>query len=179
MNTLIKTICMGGLAAIISLASCKKDDDNNNNPRTQLDPVDTTFMNKAAQGGLAEVELGQLAASKGQAPAIRNFGQMMVNDHSGQNNELKQIASNKNYNLPNTLDPTHAMMKAMLSTLSGAKFDSVYISGQVVDHQATSTLFDNEKNNGKDQDLKNFAAKYQPAINMHLQRAITIRDSLF
>ena len=65
---------------------------------------DRKFMEKAAQGGMAEVELGKLATQKASASEVKQFGQRMVDDHSKANDQLKQIATSKGVNLPTDLD---------------------------------------------------------------------------
>src|ERR1044071_9145575 len=42
--------------------------------------ADHRFAMEAAMGGLAEVELGKVAASKGASDEVRQFGQRMVDD---------------------------------------------------------------------------------------------------
>ena len=61
---------------------------------------DHTFMMKAAEGGLAEVQLGQLAQQNGQSQAVKDFGKRMVDDHSKANDQLKQVASQAGVTLP-------------------------------------------------------------------------------
>jgi putative membrane protein len=61
-----------------------------------LTAADTKFVKEAADGGMAEVELGQLAASKASSDDVKKFGQRMVDDHGKANDQLKQLASQKN-----------------------------------------------------------------------------------
>jgi putative membrane protein len=61
---------------------------------------DSEFAMKAAQGGLAEVTEGQLAASKASDPKIKEFGQKMVADHGKANEELKAAAQQSGITLP-------------------------------------------------------------------------------
>src|ERR671927_190101 len=62
--------------------------------------ADEKFATAAAVGGLAEVELGRLAAQKGASDEVRQFGQRMVDDHSKANQDLTQVASAKGLTLP-------------------------------------------------------------------------------
>src|SRR6185437_3526113 len=84
---------------------------------------DHKFMEKAAQGGMAEVKLGQLAVEKAGADQVKQFGQRMVDDHSKANDKLKQIASNKGVALPTEMDKSTQHEYDKLSKLSGADFD--------------------------------------------------------
>src|SRR5438067_4040781 len=68
-----------------------------------LSKEDSTFVMKAAAGGMMEVELGNTAQQMATNPRVKNFGQMMVTDHSKANDELKSFASSKGITLPSDL----------------------------------------------------------------------------
>ena len=53
---------------------------------------DKAFLHKAAAGGMAEIQLGQLAEQKGNSPEVKQFGQKMVEDHSRLNDQMKPLA---------------------------------------------------------------------------------------
>jgi hypothetical protein len=67
---------------------------------SSLSSSDRNFIMKAAQGGMAEVELGQLASQRASDPQVKQFAERMVADHGKANDQLKQIASSKNVTLP-------------------------------------------------------------------------------
>jgi putative membrane protein len=138
-------------------------------------PDSTKFSSAAAQGGLSEVELGRLAVQRGSNPAVKSFGQRMIEDHSRANDELKAIATKKNIDLPKDLNSDQKSMMDKLSKLSGAEFDKEYMSDMVKDHEADAKEFENQANKGTDADIKAFAAKTLPMIQRHLQMA---RDAL-
>jgi putative membrane protein len=129
---------------------------------------DTTFAAKAAVGGMAEVALGKMAAEKGTDAKVKDFGKMMVMDHTKANSELMAIAKTKNISLPAGLDAGHQAKSDSLSKLSGKDFDNAYIKTMVEDHKKTLALMQAETANGKDADLKAFAAKTAPVVQMHL-----------
>jgi putative membrane protein len=139
-----------------------------------LAPTDRTFMKKAAAGGLAEVELGQLATQKASSPEVKQFGQRMVDDHSKANDQLKQIASQKGVALPDKLDAKDAATKARLEKLSGEEFDRAYMKDMVADHTKDVTEFRTEARNGRDPEVKNFASRTATTIEDHLKQAKSI-----
>ena len=132
---------------------------------------DVSFMKKAAQGGLAEVELGQLATEKAASPEVKQFGQRMVDDHGKANDQLKQIASQKGVALPDKLDAKDAATKARLAKLSGEQFDRAYIKDMVTDHTKDVSEFRMEARSGKDPEVKNFASETAGTIADHLKHA--------
>jgi putative membrane protein len=144
----------------------------------QLSPADKMFVNKAAQGGMAEVELGQLATQKGQSQQVKDFGQKMVDDHSKANDQLKSIASQENITLPTGLDAKDQAVKDRLSKLSGAQFDKAYMQDMVQDHNQDVAEFQKEASNGKDPAVKNFAQQTLPVLKEHLKMAETSQQAV-
>jgi putative membrane protein len=133
--------------------------------------ADQSFVEKAAMGGMAEVELGNLAQEKASNPEVKAFGSRMVQDHSKANDELKQIASSKGMQLPTALDKKHRSDIDRLSKMSGAQFDRAYMSHMVDDHREDVADFKKQANSGQDTDLKGFASKTLPTLQEHLQLA--------
>src|SRR3569832_1564497 len=86
---------------------------------SQLSSTDQNFVKKAAQGGMAEVELGKLATQKASSDDVKKFGQRMVDDHTKANDQLKQIAGSKGISLPTDLDAKDQALKDRLSKLDG------------------------------------------------------------
>lgn len=132
---------------------------------------DQTFVTKAAEGGLAEVELGKLAQQKGTTDEVKNFGQRMVTDHSKANDELKTIAQNKKITLPSDLGTHDKATRDRLAKLSGAAFDRAYMRTMLADHRKDVNEFKHESSMGKDADIKAFASKTLPTLEDHLKQA--------
>jgi putative membrane protein len=95
---------------------------------------DRAFMAEAATGGMAEVEMGRLAATKATSAAVKRFGQRMVTEHSNANAELKRLAKREGVTLPTDLTAEQKADRDKLSNLSGAEFDREYMSMMVTDH---------------------------------------------
>ena len=132
---------------------------------------DRKFMENAAKGGLAEVQLGKLAADKASAPEVKQFGQRMVDDHGKANDQLKQLATSKGVNLPTELDRSTQREMDKLSKLSGAAFDREYMKHMVSDHKKDISEFKSESKKAKDADLKQFATATLPTLEQHLSLA--------
>jgi putative membrane protein len=139
---------------------------------------DSHFAMEAAEGGMAEVELGQLATDKASNAKVKEFGQRMVTDHGKAGDELKSIASSKNITLPTGINASHKATKDRLSKLSGAAFDRAYIAEMVKDHQADSAAFHKEASAGKDADIKAFASKTSAVVDAHLKMARDVQKEV-
>jgi len=141
------------------------------NQASTLASGDRKFMEKAAEGGMAEVKLGQLAAQKAGADQVKQFGQRMVDDHGKANDQLKQLASTKGVTLPTDLDKSTQREYDKLSKLSGPDFDREYMKHMVSDHKKDVSEFKSEANKAKDADLKQFASSTLPTLQEHLNLA--------
>ena len=132
---------------------------------------DSAWVTKAAQGGIAEVELGRLATAKAASDEVKKFGQRMVDDHSKANDELKTLAQNKTITLPAEIDAKHKAEHDRLAKLSGGAFDRAYMQAMVAGHREVANLFRTESMSGKDPDVKAWAAKTLPTVEEHLKMA--------
>lgn len=134
---------------------------------------DLAFMNEAAPGGMAEVELGRLAAKQAASKDVKAFAERMIADHSKAGEELKALARQKKVTLPPDVMPKHKEAIEKLSKLSGAEFDKAYVMEMVTDHEKDVTAFEATAKGAVDSDVKAFAEKTLPTLKMHLQM---IRD---
>jgi putative membrane protein len=143
----------------------------------KLSAADQKFVKDAAQGGMAEVELGKLATEKASSDDVKKFGQRMQDDHSKANDELKQIAGSKGVTLPETMNAKDKALQTRLSKLSGTTFDRAYMQAMVKDHKQDVADFTKESKSGNDSDIKGFATKTLPTLKEHLQQAEGIASS--
>lgn len=132
---------------------------------------DEMFAKKAALGGMAEVELGKLAAEKATDPAVKQFAQRMVDDHSKANDQLKAVAQSANITLPTGMDPKDEALRDKLSGMSGAAFDRAYMRHMLEDHNKDVKEFQHEASAGKNDALKQFAAQTLPTLQEHQKMA--------
>jgi putative membrane protein len=133
--------------------------------------TDRLFARLAATGGKAEVDLGQLAAQKATATSVKQFAQMMVEDHTKANAKLAELAKAASIALPAGLDPDHQAAREKLENLTGAAFDAAYILAEIEDHQKTVQLLQWEIGSGQDASLQKFAAETLPTVLRHLRHA--------
>jgi len=135
----------------------------------QKPSADQHFVTDAAVGGMAEVELGKLAADKAANADVKKFGQRMADDHGKANDELKSLAQSRQITLPSAIDAKHKATIDRLSKLSGEAFDRAYVEEMLKDHQKDVAAFRTESKSGKDPEVKAWAGKMLPTLEEHLK----------
>jgi putative membrane protein len=141
------------------------------------DSPDSSFLKSAAQGGMSEVELGQLAQQKASNPAVKEFGAMMIKDHTAANEKLKALAASEQVSLPEGPSLMQKASKTRLNMLSGDSFDKSYVKDMIADHKDDIEEFQKEVSEGKDPQAKAFASATLPTLQAHLQRIQAVAAS--
>ena len=141
-------------------------------------PADRAFMNKAAQGGMAEVRMGQLAQQNAQSQQVKDFGSRMVTDHTAAGDKLKQVAGEKNVTLPTQLSAKDQAMLDRMSKLHGDAFDKAYMHDMVQDHETDVAEFKHEEKAAKDPQLKDWVSSTLPTLEDHLAQAKKVAASV-
>jgi putative membrane protein len=172
MKRFIKLMTISLVTAVMA-SSCDDDDDN-----TAPNDKDKNFMTMAAYANWNEIDAAQLALTKSTNDSVKTFAQLMIAEHTTAKGQLDSVANQFTYSLPTTVDSAHAALKVHLMTLSGLAFDTTYMNSQVTDHVNTINLFQNEVNLGNNPSVKNYASQTLPHLQMHLQRAQSIRTQL-
>jgi putative membrane protein len=147
-------------------------------PASAATPVfmaDKDFILAAAQGGMTEVKLGELAAQNGTRADVKEFGQIMVKDHSAINDDLKALAAKEGVTLPDSLDAKHQGMLDKLAALTGSAFDDAYVAAMIKGHKNDAKAFKAESSATQDADIKSFLDKSIPVVESHLQHVTTMK----
>ena len=143
-----------------------------------LSHSDASFLKDAAEGGLDEVRLGELATQNATSQEVKDFARRMMDDHSRMNNDLRVLATQKNVSMPDDIGLKDKASLKLLSAKHGVDFDKAYISQMVKDHRADMEAFSKEMNTAADGDVKALAAKALPVIREHLEMAQKIASSI-
>lgn len=169
------------LTAAVSQAGDRKD--------AKLALMDQRFVHAAGHGGMMEIDAAQLALERGSSQAVKDYARQMIRDHEQANQELMTLAQSKGVKLPATLEAMHKRLndqerlalrhmvvkhrdeRMLLESMSGAMFDQAYIGGQVKDHHQMVGLFEVHSRHSMDPDIKAWATKTLPHLQMHLRRA--------
>lgn len=156
-------------AVIVGFVTCKDDDDDGPEGRNKTAITDFAHSNNA------EVDMGQLANTKGTNAGVKAFAQMMVTEHQKSQNDLDTIADKRNVDLPDDLKAMDKATRDSINGLTGAKFDSAYMKSQIVAHTRTKNMFTAFRDSSTDAGLKAYVNRYLPKVQLHLHKA----DSIF
>lgn len=148
--------------------------------------LDHQFARQAAEAGAMEVALARLAGERATHEKVKGFAQQMIQDHTNANQELERLATMQHIPLPKAASSdsppagTHPATRAgveggpakdgataRLSQLTGADFDREYMRQAMADHDQAVALFQHQADEGKNRDLKAWAAKMLPTLRQH------------
>lgn len=139
------------------------------------DEKSSTFLVKAANSGMAEVQLAKLAQQKATIAAVKSFAAMLEKNHSAANDQVKNLAGQRNVSLPALPSDDKQKMYTDMEKMTGKAFDKEYISMMVKSHNDGINLFEDTRSNASDIDVKNFADKTLPTLKTHLDSAKAIQ----
>ena len=164
---------------VLCLAGCSPETAQHAHPRRSnpspsvsepLASQDRDFLERAAEGGNAEVTIGGLADTRAARPEVIAFGHSIVADHAAINRQLGAIAAAKHIALPTSLGEHQAGYDRVVD-LRLDPFDREFVRVMVDDHHDAVELFRAEASGGADAELRNFAAATLPTLQAHLQHA--------
>lgn len=137
----------------------------------QMTMLDQQFARMAAHSDQFEIRSSQLALQKSSSPQVREYAQMMIQEHTQSTQLLTQLAAQRGLTLPTEPSEFQQAVIDRLAQLSGAEFDRAYFEAQANGHIQTVGVFRSEVGQGQDSGLQQFAAQLLPTIENHYQMA--------
>ncbi len=133
---------------------------------------DQKFVDFAAQTDMVEANLGQLAQSVSDSQPVKDYGQMLVTDHTNDFNQLYGVAHQANLNMPNAIGAEqNKMMIDPFEKLKGAAFDHRYIQEMIAGHTKAIAIYKKEAADAENPALKSYAEQALPVLQKHLDGA--------
>lgn len=180
---------MSALAAVFIIQAC------NNNQRKTHDSIDSAehqndhtmlpseessadFLVETTSGGMLEIELGKLAQINALSQRVKNFGTMMIKDHTEANKRIAELASSKNIVLPNIMGEKDQKMYNDLKAKKGADFDKDYMDMMLEGHKNNIDNFEKEAKNPNDLEISDLANSLLPILNVHADSAKAISNAI-
>ena len=139
-------------------------------PAMAAPPVSTgAYVAQAANSDMYEIQAGELAAKNGQSQQVKDFGRMMVTDHTKSSQDMKAMVTRANLGTqpPARLDAEHQAMIDRLKAAKGEAFDREYMTQQMAAHRKALALHQGYAQSGDNTELKGFATQVIPVIQKH------------
>lgn len=165
-------------AGTVSFAADRPSNIATSETKSKLDAKDWKFLKEAAEDGMAEVRLGEMAKQQASQPQVKDLGTQMIADHTKANEELKSIAAKKGLTFPSDVDSKHKTKVERLSKLQGAEFDRAYVADLIKDHKTDIAEFEAIAKSAEDPDVKAFAEKTLPTLRSHLERVEAVQAEI-
>jgi putative membrane protein len=142
---------------------------NNNSGSQKASKAEEHFLIEGMQGDMAEVQLGKLAQQKGQSEDVKQFGQMLEQDHSQHLQQAQQEAQQLGVTPPQQVNAKQKATYERMNKLTGAQFDKQFTKHEVQDHKKDIAEYQKQaKSKGP---LAQFAQQTVPVLQKHLQAA--------
>jgi len=138
----------------------------------------SAFLVDATNGGMAEVQLSRIAVERSTNAAVKNFANLMINDHTSANDQMMALAAKKNVALPSDVSDENRKKSDELMKKSAKDFDKEYVDMMVKDHEAAVNLFERASNNVSDAEVVSFINNILPKLRSHLESVKALKKSL-
>lgn len=163
MKRLVSAVCCLALCSMPALAQKKA---------AGAAMSDQQFVDFAAQTDMVEANLGQLAQNVAAKSDVKQYGQMLVADHTDNYHQLWTAAQQASLTVPNAIDTEHnKTMIAPFQKLKGAAFDHKYIQEMVLGHTKALATYKKEAQDAQNPALKSYAEQSIPVLQKHLDDA--------
>jgi putative membrane protein len=170
MKRILSAVCCIALSSISMLAHSKAAE--------APAMTDQQFVDFAAQTDMVEANLGQLAQTVSSSQPVKDYGQMLVSDHTSDFSHLNDVARQANFTVPNAIDAEHnKMMIDPFQKLNGAAFDHRFIPAMVAGHTKAIAVYKKEAADAQNPALKSYAEQALPVLEKHLDGAKALEKS--
>jgi putative membrane protein len=153
------------------IAGCNAKEEPAVEKGAAINAQDSAFLQFSAQMNRAEIELNEMALTKGKDSSIVKYAERMLTEHKEALNELDSLARGKAIVLNQASDSEQMRIKESLSKLIGLAFDTMFIDVQRRNHEKGIAAYRAELDNGANLEIRNYATKYLDALQLHMQHA--------
>lgn len=134
--------------------------------------TDQQFVDFVGQVDMLEANLGQLAQDVAARQDVKDYGQMLVTDHTANYEQLKTLAQQQNLTVPTAInDENIKKYVAPMHELKGAAFDRKFIPAMISGHEGAIAAFKKEAADAQNPAIKSFAEDTIPVLEKHLDHA--------
>jgi putative membrane protein len=139
--------------------------------------LDKDFIVKAAGINHEEMALGNLAYKHATSAAVKDYANMIVQDHKAAQDKLAALIKNRNIAIVTGLEQEAKDEYNRLSKFEGNQFDREFLQCMIKGHRKAIDLFETQANDGKETDIRTYAREELPTIRKHLSKAQELAKS--
>ncbi len=144
----------------------------------ELSRADRKFIEEAAEGNHAEIQLGKLASEKSQNQMVKQLGQALEQDHQQAQQQLEQLAQTAGVEVPTKPGDKAMEDYRKLQDMSGQEFDRKFAEMALKDHKRDLESYNKQVQEGSHIGLRQYAAETVPFLSKHYVMAEQIQKSL-
>jgi putative membrane protein len=133
------------------------------------------FLSDTIQTNNAEIKFGQAAQSMGSTQAVRDYGKMLVDDHTRANGQASEIAHAMDVVVPAGIKPDDMAEYNKVTSMKGGGFDKDFAAAMVKAHQKAVDAFRQEVDSGDPAQVTDFARQTLPTLEKHLETAKSLQ----
>lgn len=139
-------------------------------PAAMMPTIAAEYVAAAGASDLYEIESSRMALEKSENAEIREFAQMMIDNHTSTTEQLTTAAeaAGMTPGAP-AMMPMQQQMIDELTPLTGADFDRTYLEQQRRAHQMALNLHQNYAASGDTEELREVASSAVPIIEGHIE----------
>ncbi|WP_422773969.1 DUF4142 domain-containing protein [Plantactinospora sp. WMMC1484] len=165
-------------AAYTAAAAAQPSGTPSATPSASLSAQDRQFLQAIHQVNLFEIAAGNLAKQKGTNQEVKNLGGRFVTDHTQLDQKVQNVASAASFNLPNKMTNEQQAVINQLQNVSGADFDTQWITSQLTAHTQAMQLVQAELTQGSDPSAKQVAQQAAPVLQAHHNALVALAQSM-
>jgi len=173
----------------LATAACSKNDETTTTDTTPATDTATPaapataaandhaaqFLTDAIKGDNGEIRMGQAARDMGSSQGVKDFGKMLVDDHTKHKQMVSQVAQAMNVPVPSDTTPEADSAYKMVTGMSGKGFDKDFISAMIEDHKKDIDNFQKEADSGDPAQVTDLAKQSLPTLKKHLETAQSLQ----
>ena len=137
-------------------------------------PATAEVLNKLHASDQKEIQAGKVAEKEGQSKQVRDYGKMLVKDHTAADKKVTSLAKKEKI----TLSTTQAGAEEMHNMpAAGPSFDDKFAREMVDDHKKDIAEVTEARDSTTDPQLKKLLSDMLPTLQKHEDAAQKIVDS--
>ena len=144
----------------------------------RADRATSRFLVRAANSGMAEVKMAELASERATRADIKDVAKTIINDHQNANSQVKSLAGQRGIALPDSASDSKRRRYDDLSDERGADFDKQYVNRMIDDHEDDIDMFEDAIEDVRDPEVRNFAQNTLPRLRNHLEMLRQVKDKM-